>query len=42
MKVNVLEILLCHGEYIARISEEHVSSVSVFRHVLLFPLFEGS
>ena len=40
VELQMLEILLRHGEHIAGVGQEHVSSLSVTRHVLVLALLE--
>ena len=40
MEADVLEVLLCHGEHIAGVSEEDIASVLVLRHILILSLLE--
>ena len=40
VELYVFEVLLCHRQNVAGVGEEHVSSVFVFCHILVFALFE--
>ena len=40
METDVLKVLLRHGKDVARVSKEHVATVFVLRHVLVFAFLE--
>ena len=40
VELDMLEVLLCHGEHIAGVGKEYVAAVLVLRHVLVFALLE--
>ena len=40
METDVLKVLLCHLQHVARVGEEHVAPVAVLGHVLVFALLE--
>ena len=40
VEADVLEILLCHLQHVARVSEEDIATFDVGCHVLIFRLFE--
>lgn len=40
VELDVLEVLLCHREHVARVGEEHIATVAVLRHVLILAFLE--
>ena len=40
VEFDMLEVLLCHAEHISTVGKEHVTSLPVFRHILVFALLE--
>lgn len=41
MELDMFEVLLRHGKNVSRVGQEHVSSVLVLGHVLIFTLLEA-
>ena len=40
MELDILEVLLCHRQHIAGVGKEDIAAILVFRHILIFALFE--
>lgn len=40
MEFDVFEVLLCHGQHIARVGKEYITAILVFCHVLIFAFLE--
>ena len=40
MELDVLEVLLRHGEDIAAVGKEHITTLTVFCHILVFAALE--
>ena len=41
MELDVLEVHLCHLKHITAIGQEHIASVTVFRHILILTFLES-
>ena len=41
MEFYVFKIHLCHLKYITGVCQEHIASLSILCHILIFTFFEG-
>ena len=41
MELNMFEVHLSHLEHVTRVGQEHITTFSIFGHILILAFFEG-